>query len=116
MDTLQRYEEERRKVDEQIKQIRSGFPFNAVETMKDSAKTEDYLAELRVRKKRSEEEIAALEKQINQMMEGQDPGTELHLFRDPDNESAFLLRKFTGSGSRTGVCQHSVSSHCFQTV
>ena len=73
-DTIQTYEEERKKVEEEIEQIRAGFPFNAVETMNDSKKTEEYLAELRVRKKRCDEQKEELEQKIAQMTKEQSNG------------------------------------------
>lgn len=74
MDTLQGYDAQRKQVEEEIAQIRAGFPFNAVATMNDPAKTEEYLAELRIRARNCETEKAALEKQIATMTEGRTDG------------------------------------------
>ena len=74
MDTLQHYENERRSVEEEIDKIRSGFPFNAETTINDSAKTQEYLAELRIREKNAAAEKAELEQKIAQMTEDQAGG------------------------------------------
>lgn len=68
------YEEQRKAVEQEIEQIRAGFPFNAVSTMNDRSKTEDYLAELRIRMRRSKEERAELEKKIAELTEAQAHG------------------------------------------
>lgn len=68
--SLDTYDVQRRTVEEQIASIRAGFPFNAVATLNDKAKTEEYLAELRVRAKRCEIEKAELEQQISTLTEG----------------------------------------------
>ena len=49
--------------------IRNSFPFSAVETMDSSEKTADYLAELRLRLRRAQEEQEELEKQISELTE-----------------------------------------------
>ena len=61
---------QRRAVEEEISEIQAGFPFNAASTLEDRAKTEEYLAELRVRAKRCELEKTELERQIARMTEG----------------------------------------------
>lgn len=68
--SLDTYDAQRRTVEEEIASIRAGFPFNAVATLNDKAKTEEYLAELRVRAKRCEIEKAELEQQISTLTEG----------------------------------------------
>lgn len=68
--SLDGYDAQRRAVEEEIASIRAGFPFNAVATLNDKAKTEEYLAELRVRAKRCEIEKAELERQISTLTEG----------------------------------------------
>lgn len=68
--SLDTYDAQRRTVEEEIASIRAGFPFNAVATLNDKAKTEEYLAELRVRAKRCEIEKAELEHQISTLTEG----------------------------------------------
>lgn len=68
-DALARYDVQRREVEAEIARIREGFPFNAVPTMDSPEKTEEYLAELRLRARRYEEEKAELEGQIAKMLE-----------------------------------------------
>ena len=68
--SLDGYDAQRRAVEEEIASIRAGFPFNAVATLNDKAKTEEYLAELRVRAKRCEIEKAELERQISTLTKG----------------------------------------------
>jgi hypothetical protein len=68
--SLDGYDAQRRAVEEEIASIRAGFPFNAVATLNDKTKTEEYLAELRVRAKRCEIEKAELERQISTLTEG----------------------------------------------
>lgn len=70
LDTLEKYNWKRKKVEEEIRNIREGFPFNAVSTMNDKTKTQDYLAELRVRANRCAEEKEELEKRISKLLEG----------------------------------------------
>ena len=60
----------RKEVEDEIAQIRAGFPFNAVETMNNSAKIEEYRAELRIRAKRCEAEKAELQAKIRTLTEG----------------------------------------------
>lgn len=74
LDTLRKYEEKRKEVEEEIRQIREGFPFNAVSTMNDKTKTQEYLAELRARANRCAEEKQKLEERINKLLEGQKSG------------------------------------------
>lgn len=57
-------------IDEEIVRIRSGFPFNAVETMNNKEKTEEYMAELRIRLRRSEAEKHELDEKIRNLTEG----------------------------------------------
>ena len=71
LNSLQEYREQREKVEEEIERIRSGFPFNAEETMNSPEKKEEYLAELRIRAKQCEAEKAELEKKINDLLKGQ---------------------------------------------
>ena len=66
---LREYEAQRRDVENEIAAIRAGFPFNAVDTMNDPAKTRAYLAELAVRAKRCELEKDDLEKRIAALTE-----------------------------------------------
>ena len=68
--SLDGYDAQRRAVEEEIASIQAGFPFNAVATLNNKAKTEEYLAELRVRAKRCEIEKAELERQISTLTEG----------------------------------------------
>lgn len=68
-DKLNEYKCCRSELEEEIKKIRSGFPFNAAQTLNDRMKTEEYLAELRVRALRCEREKEALESRIQSMTE-----------------------------------------------
>lgn len=70
LDSRETYNAQRKAVEEEIANIKSGFPFNAVETLNDKNKTEEYLAELRLRAKQSETEKSQLEKRINELIEG----------------------------------------------
>ncbi|MGN1047327.1 MAG: hypothetical protein ACI4QZ_01825 [Eubacteriales bacterium] len=69
-DSLETYNAQRRSVEEEIESIRAGFPFNAVATLNDKKKTEEYLAELRIRAKRCEVEKIELEQKIKKLTEG----------------------------------------------
>lgn len=69
LDTIRSYDEQRKGVEAEIEKIRQSFPFNAVETMENKEKTEEYLAELRLRAKRYEREKAALEEKIAALTE-----------------------------------------------
>ena len=68
-DTIESYNAQRKAVEEEIASIRAGFPFNAVATLNSKSKTEEYLAELRVRAKQSEREKAELEQRIKKLTE-----------------------------------------------
>jgi hypothetical protein len=68
--SLDGYNAQRRAVEDEIAGIRAGFPFNAAATLNSKVKTEEYLAELRVRAKRCEMEKAELERQISTLTEG----------------------------------------------
>lgn len=70
LDSLETYNAQRKTVEDEIVSIKSGFPFNAVETLNDKNKTEEYLAELRLRAKQCETEKAQLEQRINELIEG----------------------------------------------
>ena len=74
LDALRSYNDQRQAVEDEIQQIRNGFPFNAVATMDDPAKTNAYLAELQVRASRCEEEKSELEKKIAALTEGRSDG------------------------------------------
>ena len=76
LDMIDRYEATRKEVEEEIAEIRSGFPFNALSTINDRKKTEEYLAELRLRAARCEREKAELEAQIASMTEDSKKMTE----------------------------------------
>lgn len=69
LDTVHMYDEQRKGVEAEIEKIRQSFPFNAVETMESKEKTEEYLAELRLRAKRYEREKAELEAKIAALTE-----------------------------------------------
>ena len=69
LDTIQMYDEQRKGVEAEIEKIRQSFPFNAVETMESRERTEEYLAELRLRAKRYERERAELEAKIAALTE-----------------------------------------------
>lgn len=74
LDALRSYDDQRQAVEDEIQQIRNGFPFNAAATMDDPAKTNAYLAELQVRASRCEEEKSELEKKIAALTEGRSDG------------------------------------------
>lgn len=69
LDAIHMYDEQRRGVEAEIEKIRQSFPFNAAETMASREKTEEYLAELRLRAKRYERERAELEVKIAALTE-----------------------------------------------
>lgn len=71
---LESYEAQRQAVMTEITAIRGGFPFNALETLNDPAKTQEYLMELRIRAKRCEEEKTRLERKIAELTEGTSHG------------------------------------------
>lgn len=68
-DMLKTYNGQRKTIESEIAEIQEGFPFNAQATINDKNKTEEYLAELRMRKKHADSEKAELEKHIQQLME-----------------------------------------------
>ncbi len=51
-------------VEEEIKQMKEEFPFNAVETLKDPEKIQEYLDSLKYRMQKSKEETAAFKNEI----------------------------------------------------
>lgn len=65
---LQSYESQRKEVLAQIEAIRTGFPFNAPETLNSPAKTQEYMAELQVRDRHCEEEKSELERKITELI------------------------------------------------
>ena len=67
-EALDGYRAQRRELEAEIEKIREGFPFNAISTLDSPAKTEEYLAELRLRARQYEEERVELEKQIAKMI------------------------------------------------
>jgi len=69
LDVLKKYDEERKNAEKEIEQIRKGFPFNAVSTINDPRKTQEYLAELRIRRKYALEEKETLEQKVNKLLE-----------------------------------------------
>ncbi len=73
-DTLESYDSQRKSVEAEISSIRAGFPFNAVSTLNDKNKVQEYLAELRIRAKQCEAEKAELEQRIEKLMEGTKDG------------------------------------------
>lgn len=73
-DSLETYNAQRKSVEEEIASIRAGFPFNAVPTLNDKNKTEEYLAELRVRAAQCETEKTELELRIKKLTEGRNYG------------------------------------------
>lgn len=68
--SLDDYREMRKNLENEIEKIKSGFPFNAQETLNSPEKTEEYLAELRLRSKHGEAEKAELEAKIEEMTKG----------------------------------------------
>lgn len=65
--TLDSYEAQRKDIMAEIAAIRGGFPFNALETLNDPAKIQEYLTELRFRAKHCEEEKTGLERKIEEL-------------------------------------------------
>lgn len=65
---LQSYESQRKEVLAQIEVIRTGFPFNAPETLNSPAKTQEYMAELQVRDRHCEDEKSELERKITELI------------------------------------------------
>lgn len=55
-------------VEEETEQIKSSFPFNAVETLRDPKKTEEYIDGLKIRHYNSQEEIRTLSDEISEML------------------------------------------------
>lgn len=72
LDSLHGFDEQRRAVEKEISQIKDGFPFNAVPTMQDRAKMEEYVTELRLRAMQCQREKAILERKIAAIMEDED--------------------------------------------
>lgn len=64
LDMIRRYTEQREALEKEIRNIRESFPFNAEATLCSPQKTEEYLNELRIRKKTAEAEKEKLEKRI----------------------------------------------------
>ena len=69
LSSLDSYNAQRKSLEEEITAVRQGFPFNAEETLNDRNKTEEYLAELRIRAKRCDTEKEELERKIAQLTE-----------------------------------------------
>lgn len=69
IDALKDSREKIKEVEEEIRKIRSGFPFSAAETLNDRDKTEEYLSELRLRALQCQKEKAGLEARIKSMTE-----------------------------------------------
>lgn len=63
-----RYTAERQALDEEIKSIRGAFPFSAQAMLRSEQKTADYIAELKVRMKRSEADKERLNAKITEML------------------------------------------------
>ncbi len=70
LDTLNTYNEQRKALEKEIEDIKSGFPFNALATLNNKKKTEEYLEDLRIRARQCEREKVELEQRITSMMEG----------------------------------------------
>ena len=70
LDYLKQYENQQKKLETEIANIRSSFPFNAKSTMDDPQKTAEYIAELRLRAKHADEDKVKLEQKIAAMTEG----------------------------------------------
>lgn len=63
-----RQNEMRSALEAEIAELSASFPFSALETIRNTKKTEEYLAELRVRYTRGEEDKASLEQKIQTMI------------------------------------------------
>ncbi|MBQ6569962.1 MAG: hypothetical protein IJL87_06875 [Clostridia bacterium] len=66
--SIEEYKAQKEDAEREIIKIKAGFPFNAADTLKDENKTEEYLAELRVRARRCEEEKSELENKIQMLI------------------------------------------------
>ena len=64
LDVLAELQKQRKALEEEIAQIRAGFPFNAAATLKDPKKVDEYLEELRVRARDADAKKEKLEQKI----------------------------------------------------
>ncbi len=70
LDIIESYKRQRENVNEEIAQIRKGFPFNALSMLSSQTKINEYLAELKIREKLCETERRELEEKIAKLIEG----------------------------------------------
>ena len=68
LSSIEKYRAQKVQLEKEIAEIQSGFPFNAVEVLRSPVKTEEYLAELRVRSKAAEVEKGDLEQRIEKLI------------------------------------------------
>lgn len=68
--SINEYEARRKEAEREIADIMEAFPFNAVATMNDPAKIEEYRAELRIRARRAESEKTELGVRIEELLKG----------------------------------------------
>ena len=61
---------ERHFVEEEIAEIRKGFPFNAAEVLNDTAKQEEYMMSLKLRAKQCEIETKQVKDTITELLRG----------------------------------------------
>ena len=55
--------------EEEIRAVRGAFPFTALDTLNSRSRTEDYLLDLKLRKRQAEEEKEELERKIGKLTE-----------------------------------------------
>lgn len=66
--TIEKYQNEKTKLEKDIENIKKSFPFNAKEMLKDQAKIDEYLSELKIRGKTAENDKIELEDSINKLI------------------------------------------------
>ena len=64
------YTAERHFVEEEIAEIRKGFPFNAAEVLSDPAKQDEYMMSLKLRAKQCEIETKQVKDTITELLRG----------------------------------------------
>ena len=69
LNSLETYREQRRELEEEIRAVRGAFPFTALDTLNSRSRTEDYLLDLKLRKRQAEEEKEELERKIGKLTE-----------------------------------------------
>ncbi len=67
---MDNYKAERKAVEEEIAEIRKGFPFNAAEVLNDPAKQEEYMMSLKLRARQCEDETKQVQDTISELLRG----------------------------------------------